>query len=280
VSDAPTPGEYDEEGLLAAIRRTLDEARAGELTDEVQGRATYRAYVNVGATDERNGHLAGLIFYWITGGRGDLESLSEVAQILDAGTSDPRGAKVREVVHRLATGEITWDEFAKVTKKGLISRPPPPVPEPQSDAIPLENAKESLGSTLGPPGDVALGAAWLAFTRFARLSVVAAPPLRIEDDQCLFQWGVHDWGDGRHFECDFTRQFVLTDADGDYEHIEQLSLTFLFDPGDADLIDLGSGDLWSGRDLDGWINGVEQLEVLRVAETKSDLGFQLHHGEV
>jgi len=226
VTDALTRGEYDEEGLLAAIRRILDEARAGELTDEVQGRATYRAYVNVGATDERNGHLAGLIFYWITGGRGDLESLSEVAQILDAGTSDPRGAKVREVVHRLATGEITWDEFAKVTKKGLISRPPPPVPEPQSDAIPLENAKESLGSTLGPPGDVALGAAWLAFTRFARLSVVAAPPR------------------------------------------------------DADLIDLGSGDLWSGRDLDGWINGVEQLEVLRVAETKSDLGFQLHHGEV
>jgi hypothetical protein len=39
------------------------------------------------------------------------------------------------------------------------------------------------------------------------------------------------------------RQFVLHDVDGDYDHMEQLSLRLLFDPDDSELAGLCSGEL-------------------------------------
>ena len=97
---------------------------------------------------------------------------------------------------------------------------------------------------------------------------------------CLFQWGSYDWGDGKNLECDFTRQFVLYDVDGDYDHMEQLSLTLLFDPDDSELAGLGSGELWSGDDFHAWAQDVAGHAVLAVLREKSTPRRRLVHSNV
>lgn len=62
-----------------------------------------------------------------------------------------------------------------------------------------------------------------------------------DGDMLLFQWGTYDWGQGKHFQVDITRQLVR--GDGDDEDIWQLHLTFFFLPSDA-LSRLGGGDRW------------------------------------
>ena len=58
----------------------------------------------------------------------------------------------------------------------------------------------------------------------------------------LYQWGTFDWGKGRFFNFDMTRQFNIADADDD-DGLFQLHMSFLYRPTDA-LISLGSGDRW------------------------------------
>ncbi len=62
-----------------------------------------------------------------------------------------------------------------------------------------------------------------------------------DGDMLLFQWGTRDWGRGRFFECDITRQFIT--GDGEDHEIWQLSLTIKFHPTD-ELSALRSGDRW------------------------------------
>lgn len=52
--------------------------------------------------------------------------------------------------------------------------------------------------------------------------------LAADGDMLLYQWGTYDWGHGKHFELDVTRQFIL--PDGEDQEIWQLSLTFFFVP--------------------------------------------------
>ncbi len=63
-----------------------------------------------------------------------------------------------------------------------------------------------------------------------------------DGDMLLYQWGTYDWGDGKFFEMDFTRQFMLS-ADEDDQSIWQLSLTFKFAQSDS-LKALSSGNRW------------------------------------
>lgn len=60
-------------------------------------------------------------------------------------------------------------------------------------------------------------------------------------DMLLYQWGTYDWGDGKSFEFDITRQLIF--GDGEDEDIFQLSLTFKFLPTD-ELTQLASGNRW------------------------------------
>lgn len=276
----PAPGEYDEAELLAAIRRILSEGRAGAATEDRPGQAVYRAYVNANLNDSRHGNLAGLVLFWVTGGDNAPERLDLADEILNGTGEDPRRDKVFDVVRRLATGEITWEEFAKVTKKGLIPKERPEVPVASAEAIPLAGARDELAARLSGDTAVGLEEAWRVFVECARQPVAAAPPLYVENDMCLFQWGAYDWGEGQHFECDFTRQFVLHDTDGDYDHMEQLSLALLFDADDSDLAKLGSGDLWSGDDLEKWVQEVEKLDAFRIGSTKAPRGHRVQQSEV
>lgn len=51
-------------------------------------------------------------------------------------------------------------------------------------------------------------------------------------DMLLYQWGVHDWGQGPSFQLNITRQFIeLVEEEGEDEEVmSQLGLTFHFPP--------------------------------------------------
>jgi hypothetical protein len=66
----------------------------------------------------------------------------------------------------------------------------------------------------------------------------------LDGDMLLFQWGTYDWGEGRYFHLNLTRQFIL-DGTGDDESIFQLGFTFLYTPSSA-LEALRDGTRWCG----------------------------------
>lgn len=72
-------------------------------------------------------------------------------------------------------------------------------------------------------------------------------------DMLLFQWGIYDWGSGRHFEFNITRQFIEQESEGD-DAISQLRFTFKFEP-TAERENLGSGNRWC--------ESPAELEILR-----------------
>jgi hypothetical protein len=61
-------------------------------------------------------------------------------------------------------------------------------------------------------------------------------------DMLLFQWGTYDWGLGKSFQLNITRQFVESELEHD-DAVSQLSLTFKFEPS-AEFDTLGAGNSW------------------------------------
>ena len=68
---------------------------------------------------------------------------------------------------------------------------------------------------------------------------------RLEDDEdmLLYQWGTYDWGEGRWFELNITRQFISEDDED--EGVFQLSVTAKYSP-TPELEALRSGNRWCG----------------------------------
>ena len=62
-------------------------------------------------------------------------------------------------------------------------------------------------------------------------------------DMLLFQWGTYDWGAGRFFEVNLTRQFIEQGADEDDDAMSQLGLTYRFEPTPGREA-LGEGNRW------------------------------------
>lgn len=97
----------------------------------------------------------------------------------------------------------------------------------------------------------------LSFSHFPRLLIdyhndIEFPDISRADDSdmLLFQYGTYDWGEGRSFEIDFTRQFYQLFTDTEDHEIIQQSFTFYFDPKGFDHVT--SFDLWS--------NAVENMD--------------------
>jgi hypothetical protein len=62
------------------------------------------------------------------------------------------------------------------------------------------------------------------------------------DDMLLYQWGSYDWGSGKRFELNITRQFIEAALEDD-DAISQLSLTYRYNP--STVFDaLGAGSCW------------------------------------
>ena len=80
--------------------------------------------------------------------------------------------------------------------------------------------------------------------RFYAEHRAAGCELSADEDMLLHQWGTYDWGEGRHFEFDITRQVMLP-GEVDDDAIWQLNLTYRFPP-TADLVSLGSDNRWCG----------------------------------
>lgn len=70
--------------------------------------------------------------------------------------------------------------------------------------------------------------------------------LDADSDMLLFQWGSYDWGAGKSFEYDITRQLIPEPASDDAEpdgFIGQLSLTLKFPP-IAAFEEIAAGNRW------------------------------------
>jgi hypothetical protein len=63
-----------------------------------------------------------------------------------------------------------------------------------------------------------------------------------DGDMLLYQWGTYDWGNGKYFNLNLTRQFIVEGLEDD-DAISQLGLTFLYEPSSM-LQELEQGNRW------------------------------------
>jgi hypothetical protein len=68
------------------------------------------------------------------------------------------------------------------------------------------------------------------------------------EDLLVYQWGTYDWGNGRYFEINITRQFIESGLEDD-DAISQLSLTYKYKPS-QELDFLGVGNQWEDGPAD------------------------------
>ena len=97
--------------------------------------------------------------------------------------------------------------------------------------------------------------------------------VRVEDvgteedgDMLLFQWGTSDWGSGRTFELDLTRQVITTEAVDD-DAIWQLHVTMHFSV-TSESDQLGSGNRWCHdpselEELRSFVDGADATKYAR-----------------
>jgi hypothetical protein len=83
-----------------------------------------------------------------------------------------------------------------------------------------------------------------------------------DGDMLLYQWGTYDWGQGRWFEFNITRQYMHTG--GEDEDIFQLSLTLKYSA-TTELDALLSGNRWcrSPLELDDFLEFISSSEPMQ-----------------
>ncbi len=116
-----------------------------------------------------------------------------------------------------------------------------------------------LGSGQRVLDDLVTEELWLAFLRFGRrLFDVSGTP---DADALLFQYGTHAFDSPAAFTVDLTRQFEISDSDGDHDHYVQVHCELGYGRAPA-LEALGSFDSWffhnAGDDLEEWAKGLAE----------------------
>ncbi|MGK5547440.1 hypothetical protein ACSNOH_22300, partial [Streptomyces sp. URMC 127] len=100
---------------------------------------------------------------------------------------------------------------------------------------------------------------WLAFLRFGRRRFHV--PDAAETDGLLFQFGTYAFDGPPAFTLDLTRQFEVSDNDGDHDHYVQVHCELRYELTPA-LEALGSFDSWffhdAGGDLEEWAQGLAE----------------------
>lgn len=114
--------------------------------------------------------------------------------------------------------------------------------EAMDPASARDELERFLATRRGPGGALTPRQGAAAVLDFYRERRAAGCDLESDGDMLLFQWGTHDWGEGQHFEIDFTRQ-LLVPRDEEDPDVLQLSLTFRF-PATEGMRGLGAGDRW------------------------------------
>jgi len=95
--------------------------------------------------------------------------------------------------------------------------------------------------------------------------------LDADGDMLLFQWGIFDWGKGRHSSVDLTRQ-IITSEDGE-DVIIQLRCTYQFH--ESVLASMESGDCWclSPKDTKGFSASVLSNPAFMTSLKSTHIGF-------
>lgn len=126
----------------------------------------------------------------------------------------------------------------------------------------LEQFKRLLAERANSDTPGAIISCMLSFYRDVR-----ATDCDLDDngDMLLYQWGTYDWGEGRWFELNITRQFITSGSDD--EDILQLSVTARYSPS-TELDALQSSNRWANSpndlpDFENFIRLSRPMEVLR-----------------
>ena len=80
------------------------------------------------------------------------------------------------------------------------------------------------------------------FAFYRDVRPVDCAPVDSDGDMLLYQWGTYDWGEGKYFNLNLTRQFILQGLEDD-DAIFQLGLTFFYQPSHV-LDGLIQGNRW------------------------------------
>lgn len=270
---------YDPDALFAAIVWIFGEAHRGGATEERPGRAMWDAHMRIRDEDILNGHLAGLLAYGITRGRGGPEAVASAYALLTGPADDPTLVKVRRAVEQVANYDLTVPQFDKKMKR-IIPVERPELPVVAADAVPLGQAVEILETklreaSLDLDARPALGEVWTLFLAFAKQPFSAGKGLYVDNDMCFAEWGAGA------SSFDLARQWSMNDAeDGSYDHMEQLHLTLQYDSPDEALARIGADSLWSGDDVGGWAAEVEAAEPFALLRAKAPIQIHLDHYEV
>lgn len=268
----------DPDALFASIVWIFAEAHRDGANEERPGRAMRDAHIRIEDEDVLNGHLAGLLAYGITRGRGDPETVAAAHALLTGPADDPTLAKVRRAVDQVANDELSVPQFAKKMKR-IVPAKRPDLPVVAADALSLGQAVEVLETKLREAGltldaSPTLSEVWAPFLAFAKQPFSAAKGLYVDNDMCFAEWGAS----GLFF--DLVRQWSMNDAeDASYDHMEQLHLTLHFAP-DSALEQISADSLWSGDDVGGWAADVEAAEPFALLRAKAPIQVHLDHYEV
>ena len=109
--------------------------------------------------------------------------------------------------------------------------------------------------------------------------------LEADGDSLLFQWGTYDWGNGKNFEYNITRQFIFPtkfkDEEEEWEEdtIWQLSLTLKFQP--LDKFEGLKGNQWcdSPDDVSGFRKFIESHESTKLASEEQPTVVELEYNQ-
>jgi hypothetical protein len=105
-----------------------------------------------------------------------------------------------------------------------------------------------------PPADPR--AVWEVFKSFADKPVVGDLPSHVDSDDLLFHWHA-DGDDAGRLLVEATRQFTICDRDGDFDHLEQLTVAFTFESS-PETAELEFGAVRAAESLEDWFADVEQ----------------------
>lgn len=142
----------------------------------------------------------------------------------------------------------------------------------------LTELLSAAGVDLEHPTAADVDTTWSVVRRFASEPVEDCETPERDGDGILAQYGA--WSGP--FVLDMTRQFTFVDADGEYDHMAQLSCTFRFALTDR-LATVGAASEWSfGIRLTDFFADVFELPGFRaVREIQvAPLELELHYGDV
>ncbi|MFE7713216.1 hypothetical protein ACFU6I_47600 [Streptomyces sp. NPDC057486] len=128
----------------------------------------------------------------------------------------------------------------------------------------LDVLRAELAAGRSTTTELTTRAVWLALIRFGRQRFdTAAIP---DSDGLLFQYGTYAFSGRPMFTVDLTRQFDISDVDGEHDHYVQVHCELRYEPEPA-LDALGRFNSWffhdTDADLDQWFVTMERrLELL------------------